>query len=190
MRTLTPTNLRELAQGTRHEQEAALLFCVLQRGRNSKRCAELVNRLFGDSPLGPFQIVDSMTYSELCHELRPLGIQTQLAKTWIETVGLYRYSPLEFTIEELRQINGVGMKIASFIMNVFGCDTHAVLDVHILNWLGSRGYKVPKETPKTERSYMRYSKLALEEMRRTFPGLTPHEADTHIWKEMNAGRTP
>ena len=81
---------------------------------------------------------------------------------------------------ELEKIPGVGMKTSRFfILHSRDTKNIAVLDVHILKFLGSLGHKVPKTTP-NKNQYNYLEQKFLEHCRTN--NLHPAKADLEIWK--------
>lgn len=88
------------------------------------------------------------------------------------------------TAEELEHIHGVGQKTSRFFLRWTGRrERFAVLDVHILRWLGERGHNVPRQTPQSRREYERVEELFLHEADRL--GEHPCDLDQRLWLERN-----
>lgn len=84
------------------------------------------------------------------------------------------------TTEELEKIPGVGLKTSRFfILHSRQINSIAVLDVHILKFLGTLGYDVPKTTPNKKKYYYLEEKF-LEYCK--LKNIQPAEADLEIWK--------
>ena len=91
------------------------------------------------------------------------------------------------TPAQLETIHGIGPKSSRFfIMWIRPEEKYAALDVHVLRWMASLGYDVPKHTPQNALKYAAIERqfLALAEWR----GMTPRQLDVQIW-EAGAGRT-
>lgn len=90
----------------------------------------------------------------------------------------------ECSLSELEAIHGVGRKTARVFLN--WCGRHgrfAVLDVHILSWLGEQGHDVPESTPQSAREYRRCEELFLAEA--DTRELRPYDLDQEIWLAKN-----
>ena len=84
------------------------------------------------------------------------------------------------TIEELESVYGIGSKTSRFFILHSRPDQQiAVLDTHILKWMYSQGYDVPKATPRKE-LYGKIEKDFLTEAWKREK--TPAEFDLEIWK--------
>jgi thermostable 8-oxoguanine DNA glycosylase len=82
--------------------------------------------------------------------------------------------------QDLEKIPGIGMKTSRFfIMHSRDSRDIAVLDVHILKFLSSLGYNVPKTTP-NKKQYLILEKIFLNYC--TENNIHPAQADLNIWK--------
>ena len=84
------------------------------------------------------------------------------------------------SVEELESIKGIGSKTARFfVLHSRPKVRHAVLDTHILKWMGSLGVNVPKATPpKKKYKELEEKFLALADERK----MSVADLDLHIWK--------
>lgn len=86
-----------------------------------------------------------------------------------------------YTVEDLEQIHGVGMKTSRFfVVHSRPDQRYTILDTHILKWLGKQGYNVPKSTPPRKR-YLELEKTFLDECDKR--NRNPAELDLEIWNE-------
>lgn len=82
-------------------------------------------------------------------------------------------------VDELEKFKGIGPKTSRyFILYSQPNKEYAVLDTHILKWLGTLGYSVPKSTP-TKNKYKELEKIFLNECR--IRNKKPSDLDLEIW---------
>ena len=91
------------------------------------------------------------------------------------------------TVQELRDLHGVGPKTARFFVLHSQEDADCVpLDTHILQWLKLHNTrKVPKDTPSNKKEYHRLERRAVRLIREFFPDLSTAESDLLIWSVMS-----
>lgn len=86
------------------------------------------------------------------------------------------------TPEDLERFPGIGRKTSRFfILWTRPNAQYAALDVHILRWLGQRGYPVPNRTPTTAARYNTLERAFVAEA--ALRGVTPRELDWDIWSK-------
>lgn len=81
----------------------------------------------------------------------------------------------------LMTIHGISWKTASFLLAYLRGEKVAVLDTHILQYLASLGYEMPKTTPQSRRKYEAISAIFFAEAEKR--GTTPAALDLQIWTE-------
>ncbi len=109
------------------------------------------------------------------------------AMSFLRENSLRTESGLELR-EQLRQIKGVGFKIASWVArNVLDCDDVAILDIHLLR--AGRICGLFSSEHRVERDYLEMESLFLEFSRAM--AVRPSRLDLLIWEEMReAGTLP
>jgi thermostable 8-oxoguanine DNA glycosylase len=155
-------------------------ICVA--GHNADSTLKAVEKFLADSgPLYPLAWVKQLDErGELIQRLKAAGIGTYhkvarcLLEAWERKLDLRTCS-----VEELESLYGVGPKTARFFVGFSRSDQkHAILDVHILRWMKSLGYDVPKNTP-CGRRYREIEQQFLTLCEKA--GVNPIEADYAIW---------
>jgi thermostable 8-oxoguanine DNA glycosylase len=108
------------------------------------------------------------------------GIHALLLKLKQQTLDLATCG-----VTDLETVHGIGPKTARFFLlwTRPGQVQHAALDVHVLRWLRSLGYKAPGQTPSSSKKYAELEEAFLHEAAKR--GLTPAQLDAQIWE---AGR--
>jgi thermostable 8-oxoguanine DNA glycosylase len=95
---------------------------------------------------------------------------------------LYLLNLATAALDDLLEVPGVGNKTARFfLMNTREDQRFAILDVHILRWLGRYHPNIPTATPAGNHRYRRIEKLAIAEMEKRFPGRDLLTIDALIW---------
>jgi len=177
---------------TEAELQELLLFCIVVAGKTAYIQADKLEYFLNDSE----QLLNSANPNfdypfEVLRQLKSKGLllhQIMKAK-----LGQYNkiYNAFDYIVnnkidlsncstEDLEKIPGVGFKTSRFfILHSRQVDSIAVLDVHILKFLGTLGYKVPKSTPNKKNYYYLEQKF-LEYCRSK--NLQPAQADLEIWK--------
>lgn len=82
--------------------------------------------------------------------------------------------PIEKRAKLVKMVNGLGMKAASHLLRNLGCADLAIIDTHVIKYLGC-------EPPKNTKDYLRieeeFVRLAGKE------NITPAELDAIVWKK-------
>lgn len=175
---------------TESELQELLMFCILVAGKTAyiqaQKLEEFLNsiklRLMLPDKISPFESIKSAEdHGILLQEIHKakLGQYKKIynAFTYLinNKINLFECGPIE-----LEKIPGVGMKTSRFFI-VHSRDVKflAILDTHILKFLASIGYKVPKATPNKKQYYDLEQKF-LDYCRSK--DLHPAQADLEIWK--------
>lgn len=172
------------------ELQELLMFCILVAGKTAYIQAQKLEEFLNtsraycglDEKSTPFQILKALQDESNLHTMiveAKLGQYKKIynAFTYLinNKIDLFECGP-----NELEKIPGVGMKTSRFfILHSRDTENIAVLDVHILKFLGSLGHKVPKTTPNKNQYYYLEQKF-LDYCREN--NLHPAEADLEIWK--------
>lgn len=186
---------------TRAELEELILFSLIIQGKNSEIQAVklehfLVYLAHVTGAERPFEMVNIALHTEddedgetlLLKALQKFGLGQygRLMQAFGEVIYLHNLA--EVTTEQLEACFGIGPKSSRFfIMHSRAESQIACLDTHILKWLGSKGHKVPKNTPQGA-EYQALEKVFLFYC--AVEGKTPAEMDLAIWtdKSENSSR--
>lgn len=170
---------------TDRELEYRLIYSIIVAGKSAKFATNVVQKLFEWWPFNPFEAIrlwDSQDRLE--KELK--AAKTGNYKKLISALKQLAFSGINLrtcSIEDLEKFPGIGPKTSRFfIMWTRPNVRYAVLDTHILKWLGKRGHKVPKSTPVGKR-YKEIEDIFLNEADEL--ELSPQELDTAIWKSFS-----
>lgn len=172
---------------TPNELEEFLLFCIVVAGKNSQQQSVKLDKFLYDTMcdyVSPFnRITLWMQENILLERLKTykIGQYTRIL-TAFEDVSFSLKDKLDTcTLEDLNSVKGIGPKTARFfLLHSRPNQNIAVLDTHILKWLGSKGHKVPKSTP-SGKKYKELEDIFLSYCKEY--NMTPSELDLKIWKE-------
>lgn len=193
-------------QRTPAELEEFLLFCIVAAGKNAMQQAEKLEALLqphladmaatftaDDPPPRPMEVIDYL------HQANRLTLELQRVRmgqykrifiafaSAMEMVEYGKHDLREVPVARLELISGIGPKTARFFVLHTRPDVRcAVLDTHVLSWLGEQGHRVPKTTPPAGLQYDRLEHAFLAECDKR--GLTPAEFDLAIWTERTKNR--
>ena len=181
--------------GDEYSMEWWIVFSVMVSGKKSKRAEKLTNKLVDNSswlntdriPIFPLTVLrELIKENRLAERLRELrtGQYDRIEKALtllVYFIGKGKLDLFNCTAQELEEIPGIGPKTARFFLLRTRSDVrHAALDTHILKWLRSRGYDVPKSTPQSGKRYAEIEKIFLDECDKA--DKTPAVMDMEIWK--------
>lgn len=179
---IDPDNITDYNRNTTELQEF-WLFCLFVAGKNSDWAATKVEQLLVGRQdwQTPFLYLSGMQDVWLYWKLRNIksGQYKRLLRAITEslTVDLHKC-----TLSTLLGIYGVGPKTSRFFLVHSRKNTeYAVLDTHILQWMGDHGVIVPKTTP-SRVVYRRLEQVCLQLFRIYYPTLSIAEADLTVWK--------
>jgi hypothetical protein len=171
-----PTNFNR----TQSELEEWILFCVIVAGKNAHQQAKKLDAFLSlEDGVSPFD------------KIRTMCQKGSLRKN-LESVRMGQYNRIErafsllsihivydLDLSFLETFHGIGPKTARFFwMNCVPNQRYAILDTHILKWLKTQGYDVPKSTP-SKSKYLKIEQIFLDEAKRR--NKTPIELDLEIW---------
>lgn len=137
---------------TEEELEEFLLFTIMVAGKSAIQTAKKLNEFlyFADNKKSPLDtIIDRDNRSCLLYAMRmcKLGQYDRLEKAF-KGIIQFKNRLKSVTIDELESVAGIGSKTSRFfILHSRPNQQIAVLDTHILKYMASKGYKVPKSTP-------------------------------------------
>jgi len=184
---IDPKNITNFNR-TEAELQEFLLFCIVVAGKNSHQQAVKLDQFLNMGGMGhltPFQrILRVDSYGLLTAELMKvkMGQYTRIANAFREVAKLSSLSTV--ALDDLEKVKGIGSKTSRFfVMHSRPNQRVAVLDTHILKWLGTQLFiSVPKATPSDKKKYqwLEYCFLKLADLK----GKTPAELDLEIWSSM------
>tara|TARA_B100001964_G_scaffold148789_1_gene163933 strand:- start:1 stop:690 length:690 start_codon:yes stop_codon:yes gene_type:complete len=194
---VNPTDITDFNRDT-DQLEAFWLFCMFVAGKNSDYASRCLTKLihsakwrscnkpeFSDND-GVFNYFKSIGEVGVHNALvaNKVGQYTRLTKGVMQSLDLDLRT---CTLEDLLNIHGVGNKTARFFLlhTREGCE-YAVLDTHILRWMGKYGdLPVPSSTPTNSKVYRELEKRFRYLSRLAYPFLTDSQIDLLIWSEQS-----
>lgn len=180
---INPTSITKFDRTTR-ELQVFWLFCIMVAGKNSDQVASKLGKLIENCGEGlPFDYFrENPTVVHNLLVAHKIGQYYRIEKAIAESVDLDLSTA---TLSDLMNVFGVGPKTARFFLlhSRRHCDC-AVLDTHVLRWLGARGVEVPLSTPQGA-EYEQLERLFLLHIKAAFPALSVAEADLFIWSQMS-----
>ena len=170
---------------TQAELEEFLLFAILVAGKKASTTAKkLDNFLANGCVKSPFKFLQCFVdYGNMGLDgwMRghKLGQYKRLNNAF-RGVLQFKGKLKDVSVEELESVKGIGPKTARFFILHSRPDQQvACLDTHILKWMGSKGYKVPKTTP-SKKKYKQIESDFLHECHKV--GKKVADMDLEIWK--------
>jgi thermostable 8-oxoguanine DNA glycosylase len=178
------------------ELEEFLLFAILVAGKKAEMQAKKLDSFLFQSGLcnmTPFEAIEhllklgeSRYYTignnplVICMKSHKLGQYKRLYNAFKGILD-FKGRLSSVTKEELESVKGIGSKTSRFfILHSRPNQKVAVLDTHILKWLGSVGYtNVPKQTPPKTKYHIWETHFLNEASNRN---RNPAELDLEIWK--------
>lgn len=159
-----------------------LIYSVIVAGKSALFADAAISRLFTIDKLPLLQVADwgTVNADAKCREART-GNYGKLSRCLRD---LFMYCPpLETcTPQELETIHGIGPKTSRFfILWTRPHESYAALDVHVLRWLKTMGYDVPRATPQSTKRYAEIEEQFLYEAAKR--NVTPRQLDHAIWVE-------
>lgn len=156
-----------------------LLTCLCVAGKNAKVqqgkvdvfCTNVANNLQSD--LGIFDTLRKLSEGTrsafVDRELRHvrMGQYKRITAAINYLIGKLNICEVDWstaTRSDLVACPGLGMKTASFYLVYSQGGRYAILDVHILKWLKSRGYNVPTRTPASQKEYLKLEEAFFQEL--------------------------
>lgn len=167
------------------ELEETILFSILVTGKNALVTARNMDRFLywngwvqGDSP---FNCLKNRSIYHLTQLLKQNGIGCYNIKgRGVHELANGNLNLKTCNTEDLEKIYGIGLKTSRmFLLHTRKDVRVAVLDTHILKFLGSKGHNVPKSTPTSKKKYLELEKLFLKYADES--GKTVAEFDLYLW---------
>lgn len=153
-------------------------------GKTARTQAKALNAFFAlESTGGPFARIRTMIQKgTLTDNLKTarLGQYTRLTEGFTKSVGLNLRTA---TVDDLKAIKGVGDKTARyFLLHTRPNQQLAVLDRHVLRYLGSLGYVVP-EGSANPKKYLELEQVFLNEAKKN--NMSPADFDLMLWNKFS-----
>lgn len=185
---IVPENITNYNR-TEAELEEFLIFAILVAGKTAKTQAQKLEEFLSSKKIlglpedtTPFEFLEYLIKGNMLTNLMMKHKLGQYKRLLIAFLGIVRFKGnlKNVTIEELESITGIGSKTARFfVLHSRPKVRHAVLDTHILKWMGALGMIVPKATPpKKKYAELEQKFLALADER----NMSVADLDLHIWK--------
>ena len=184
---IIPTSITNFNRNER-ELQAFWLFCICVAGRSPKQVAAKVNQLTETIPnnLRPFDWFRMQDIRAVL-EKHKMGQYSRITKAIQQSLDL---DLTEADFIELEGVHGVGPKTSRFFLLHSRKNVElAVLDTHILKWLGEQvtDAAVPRKTP--QKDYRFWETVFLAIAKAKFPEKTIAEIDLTIWKSFSTPET-
>jgi hypothetical protein len=168
--------------------EDFIVFAIFVAGKPAARTRQVVNdfyagRMAGESPLRyARRLVDSGRLEATLRDARS-GQYSRITRALDVLSGRLLAGEInlrECSVDDLESVPGIGMKTSRFFLTYSRKDVrHAVLDRHVLKWLGARGVEAPSSTPTSRRKYAELERKFLEICDNM--GIKPKELDFEVW---------
>ena len=168
-----------------YELQEFMLFCISVAGKTASQIAIALQR-FLDSNINPGELPFDMIY-RLKRDGRlfdaivasKLGQWNKLYWAFTEIAVFPAPDIRVAPVSDLEEVRGISFKTSRFFVvhsrpNV----NYAVLDTHVLKWLGELGYDVPNHTP-TGNKYLKLERCFLAEARKR--NKSPANLDLEVW---------
>lgn len=187
-RMIDPYNITNYNQ-TEEQLQEVLLFWICVAGKTAvviaRRLTNLLDSLNGDSPFDKIRGVKKDLLPQLLKK-HGIGCYNLKAKSMWELVN----SNIDLnhcSIEDLEKITGIGRKTSRcFLIHSRPNIKCAGLDVHILNFLRSKGHKVPKSTPSGAKKYREIESIFLKYVKKSDKSVA--NFDLKIWARYARGK--
>lgn len=185
---IDPYNITKYNQSNEQLQEV-LLFWICVAGKTAavitRRLDNFLNSLDGGSPFDKIRGVKEDLLPQLLKKYG-IGCYNLKAKSIWELVNS-NIDLRHCSIEDLEKITGIGRKTSRcFLIHSRPNIKCAGLDVHILNFLRSKGHKVPRSTPNSAKKYCEIESIFLKYVKES--GKTVADFDLEIWKQRARGK--
>jgi thermostable 8-oxoguanine DNA glycosylase len=167
------------------ELQEWLIFSILVANKPAKRTALVTDQLLKSLPGGtPFNrlrmaIIQKRLRGALMRART--GQYKRIYRALKNVVGDAVFGPMDpATVSLDRLEEAVGPKTARFfLLSTRAGVRAAALDTHVLKFLRSQGYEVPKATPSKGKKYREIEQWFLQEADKR--GMTPANLDAEVW---------
>lgn len=182
-----PTDMTKFDRST-EDLEELILFCVAVAGKTASIIASKMDIFLSceRAKVSPFEKIRRMIKS---HSLMMNLQYAKLGKYGIlsETYKGLATSGIDLrtcSLEELERFKGIGPKTSRFfVLHTRPNQRIACLDTHVLAYLRSLGYSIPKGAPSGKR-YMEIEQIFVKYAEKL--GKTTAELDLAIWNELSS----
>lgn len=184
MNTLVDPSIVTNYTRTDAELELYWLFCQVVAGKTARTQAKALDKFLSIEPTGsPFARIQTMVNKgtlEANLNTARLGQYTRLTKGFTQSLSL---DLRNCTVDQLKMITGVGDKTARFfLIHSRPNQDIAVLDRHVVKYLGTLGYTVPEGTP-GPKQYPVLEQAFLAEAKKA--NMTPADFDLMLWNKFS-----
>ncbi len=161
-----------------------MIFGIIAAGKDSDWAAAKVSDLLRKKPDGVLPLAYLAENEIALHNTLVANRVGQYQRIKRAILDAAKLDLRTAAVEEIEGIFGVGPKTARlFILHSRPDADVAVLDTHILKWLGDVGVDpVPKTTP-SGKAYERLERLAVRFKKIYYPGMSLAQADLLIWSK-------
>lgn len=180
---ISPTSITNFDRSTR-ELQVFWLFSIFVAGKNSDIASRKLSQLTGLMPdeMHPFDWFRVNSIRDALEKCK-VGQYNRIGKAIQQSLDLDLKTA---TLSQLMEVHGVGPKTARFYLLHSRKDCkHAVLDVHILNWIRSQGLYAPTQTPQKTETYDEFERIFYRLANEHFPNIPLANVDLHLWTEMS-----
>lgn len=187
---ITPEKITDYNRNERQLEEF-MLFAIMVAGKKASTTAKKLSSFLVSTNLSPFRFIEDFVqldkggFNALDGWMRghKLGQYKRLNSAF-RGVLQFKNRLKSVTLEELESVKGIGPKTSRFFILHSRKDQQvAVLDTHILKWMKSKGYDVPKTTP-SKKKYQKIESDFIHECHKA--GKKVADMDLEIWKEYSA----
>ena len=173
------------------ELQQFILFSIAVAGHNAENTAKGINKfievlptyLFASNTVTPFTSIRKMDPFELTKRIKESGLGCYTSRALaFHNIAWSNFRLGTISTDKLETVPYIGMKTSRFFVSFSRRDAQcAILDVHILRWLKSKGVDVPKNTPSSKKTYLR---IENEFLKLKPNNKTVAEFDFEIWQNM------
>jgi len=167
--------------------QLVILFWICAAGKKASTSAKALNNflIFGSdfsNKILPFDIIKCFSEKELSFYLKKFGIGCYNNKSRCMRQLVEKNLNLNTcTVSDLEAVKGIGPKTARcFLLHTREGSKYAGLDTHVLKYMKSQGFEVPRSTP-SGKKYLELEKQFIKLAENSSMSIA--EFDLHIWKK-------